>query len=462
MPPAEGGGMEIKMADEKDSSQNERPKRYLKIDDLNMEFTDVKDIDEYIDLSTKLLASFSSSKPIQANLEIINDDVKEKIKDLESRIAQTMEHVNKLIEEQRALLASLIPSEWKETLDDLLPELQIEVEKEQYHGLSLIDLIYSSYDENGELNDDSLIMQALKEARKHVIKKKTISVKTKKMKSIEYPLDKLNSNTWSRASNWQTDVNVAKRNSGKEINILYAIDFAALNKSETISISAELTAYDKRVYIAVAALFNVGNKIMSTPMIYHAMGFTGEPGKLDKEQIYNSIVKMRLTAIAIDTTKESEVYDYPKFQYTGTLLPSEDYRAIINGNLTDRAINFLREPPLITFAKERGQFTTFEIEVLQSPLSKTDINLKIEDYLLERISSAKHGWQPKILYKTIAEEAGIENMTIDNQRNLKKRLPSKVNKYLDYYIKCQFIKKYTTDKDGVTVFVSKEKHKPQV
>ena len=112
-----------------------------------------------------------------------------------------------------------------------------------------------------------------------------------------------------------------------------------------------------------------------------------------------------------------------KFQYTGTLLPSEDYSAVINGNLTDKAINFLREPPLITFSKERGQFTTFCIEILQSPLSKTDINLKIEDYLLERIARIKHGTgQPKILYKTIADNIGIKNMTIDNQRNLKKKI----------------------------------------
>lgn len=286
------------------------------------------------------------------------------------------------------------------------------------------------------------------------------NVITQKANSIEYPLDKINSNTWSKKQSFATNVNTKKRNSKSEqdIKILYAVDFSQLEKITNISISKELTAYDKRVYIAVAALFNAGNEIMSTPMIYHAMGFTGEPGKSDKEQIYNSIIKMRFTAIHIDTTKEASIYEYPKVEYNSALLPSDDARnVLINGNLTERAIRFYIEPPLIAFAKGRGQLTTFDIKVLQSPLSKTDINLKIEDYLLERIASAKHGWQSKILYKTVAEKAGIESMSIDNQRNLKKRLPGKINKYLDYYVKCQFIEKYTTGKDGVTVFVPKEK-----
>lgn len=286
------------------------------------------------------------------------------------------------------------------------------------------------------------------------------NVITQKANSIEYPLDKINSNTWSKKQSFATNVNTKKRNSKSEqdIKILYAVDFSQLEKITNISISKELTAYDKRVYIAVAALFNAGNEIMSTPMIYHAMGFTGEPGKSDKEQIYNSIIKMRFTAIHIDTTKEASIYEYPKVEYNSALLPSDDARnVLINGNLTERAIRFYIEPPLIAFAKGRGQLTTFDIKVLQSPLSKTDINLKIEDYLLERIASAKHGWQSKILYKTVAEKAGIESMSIDNQRNLKKRLPGKINKYLDYYVKCQFIEKYTTSKDGVTVFVPKEK-----
>ena len=287
-----------------------------------------------------------------------------------------------------------------------------------------------------------------------------INVITKKANSIEYPLDKLNSLMWSKEGNLSVEVNVAKEEDReKDISIAYAIDFTKLIQNGSVMISNALTAYDKRVYIAVAALFKVKNEILSIPMIYHAMGFAGDPGESDRAQIYKSIIKMRFTAIHIDTTKEARIYKYPKFEYNGALLPSDDERnVLINGNFTERAIRFFIEPPLIKFARERKQITTFDIKLLQSPISKTDINLKIEDYLLERIARAKEGTgQPKILYKTIADKVGIENMTKDNQKNLRKRLPDKINRYLNYYVKCQFIKKYVIEKDGVTVFFFKKK-----
>lgn len=287
-----------------------------------------------------------------------------------------------------------------------------------------------------------------------------INVITKKANSIEYPLDKLNSLMWSKEGNLSVEVDVAKEEDReKDISIAYAIDFTKLIQNGSVMISNALTAYDKRVYIAVAALFKVKNEILSIPMIYHAMGFAGDPGESDRAQIYKSIIKMRFTAIHIDTTKEARIYKYPKFEYNGALLPSDDERnVLINGNFTERAIRFFIEPPLIKFARERKQITTFDIKLLQSPISKTDINLKIEDYLLERIARAKEGTgQPKILYKTIADKVGIENMTKDNQKNLRKRLPDKINRYLNYYVKCQFIKKYVIDKDGVTVFFFKKK-----
>ena len=388
------------------------------------------------------------------------------------KVTLDMENFRKKIQEA---VLTITPKEAKQMLDELSEALtpylivaeheeliKAELERRGYTG-NMYKLADSDDPDEQQMFMDAFhaVVEAIEKDNSTDEKnKQIINVITQKANSIEYPLDKINSNTWSKDQSFATKVDTKKRNSKstQDIKILYAVDFSQLEKITNISISKELTAYDKRVYIAVAALFNAGNEIMSTPMIYHAMGFAGEPGKSDKEQIYNSIIKMRFTAIHIDTTKEANIYEYPKVEYNSALLPSDDARnVLINGNFTERAIRFYIEPPLITFAKGRGQFTTFDIKVLQSPLSKTDINLKIEDYLLGRIASAKHGWQPKILYKTIAEKAGIENMTIDNQRNLKKRLPSKVNKYLDYYVKCQFIKKYTTDKDGVTVFVPKEK-----
>ena len=77
-------------------------------------------------------------------------------------------------------------------------------------------------------------------------------------------------------------------------------------------------------------------------------------------------------------------YKYNHFRYDAALLPLERMQAIVNGQTVDSAFHLFREPPLITFAKERKQVTTIERKVLQTPISKTNQNLLIEDYLLER------------------------------------------------------------------------------
>lgn len=454
------------MADEKDSSQNERPKRYLKIDDLNMEFTGAKDIDEYIDLSTKLLTSFSSSKPIQANLEIINDDVKEKIKDLESRIAQTMEHVNKLIEEQRALLASLIPSEWEETLDDLLPELQIEVEKEQYHGLSLIDLIYSSYDENGDLSNDSLIMQALKEARKKVHSSNLPKVRGTKSDDLYLSVDKINHKAWIFNVNEQgrvpgeiTITNFAKnellpfavegeadKGRGKERNVYYGIDFSG-NGEYTIKTSKQLTAFDRRVHDAIGTLYNVGNEFMSMSQIAIAMGNAGRPNSRMIERIAASVDKMTTIRIILDQSEDYDAYTKIQKIYKGQLIAAEQEEAMINGQLVADALHVFREPLLMTFARNRRQVTKIPREVIETKKRQTENNLIIENYLLERISRMRNKSQKsvkKICYKTLFDLADISG------KQRQRTIPI-IRDYLDHYKCVHWIKDYKEVEDGVEI-----------
>lgn len=284
----------------------------------------------------------------------------------------------------------------------------------------------------------------------------------KKASMVTYPLDKVNSKVWGlfdlESGNLDNvPMRAEKKGSDEKISIYYAINFDELGND--ISITRKLQPYDKRAYVAMAALFNAGNKVVTLSQIYHAMGFTGTPGKPDKDKISNSITKMRSAQIRIDNTEELEIghYKYPKVTYEGALLPSEQVTAIINGQEVDSAIHLFREPPLITFAKGRNQIKELDIKILQSPISKTDVNLQIEGYLIERIARAENGTGiPRILYKKILEQLFPQDATSANIRQIKNRLPSKVKKYLDYYVKCNYIKKYTADKEGVTVYFSKK------
>lgn len=264
--------------------------------------------------------------------------------------------------------------------------------------------------------------------------------------SLEYPLDKVNSQIWSlleKDTGGQIAIKAEKVGSKKELNIYYAIDFDEIGQE--ITITRRLTPFDKRVYIAISALFNAGNKTITLTQIYYAMGYTGRPGASDLERINAAITKMTSAKVYVNNEQEASAYKYQQFIYDGPLLPLERGTAIVNGQLAEAAIHIFREPPVITFAKQRKQITTIGVDLLQSPISKTDKNLLIDDYLIERISRAKNGKQPRrILLKTLYERVGV---TSSKQ---KQRMPDKIKRYLSHYQKCGMIETFSIDHEGIS------------
>ena len=274
-------------------------------------------------------------------------------------------------------------------------------------------------------------------------------IDTQRTDNLDYPLDKVNSTVWGlmeKDTKGQIALKAEKTGTKTPINILYSINFDELGSD--VKISKCLTSFDKRVYIAVSALYNAGEShIITLTQIYYAMGCTTRPGSKNLERINDAIEKMRRANIYISNEQEAAAYKYDKFVYTGSLLPFEQMTAMANGKIIDSAIHLFREPPVMSFAKQRKQITTIKLKLLQSPINKTEANLKIDDYLIERISRAKSGTQPrKILYSTIYEKAQIEST---KQRQ---RAKEKIKIYLDYYQKCGMMTRYTEEKDGITVY----------
>lgn len=273
-------------------------------------------------------------------------------------------------------------------------------------------------------------------------------ITVRRAKDVEYPLDKVNAQIWNlleKDTRGQVALKAEKSGSKKPLTIYYSVDFDKLG--EDITITKRLTSYDKRVYIAVSALFNAGNNVISLTQIYYAMGYTGNPGKTDLERINGAVTKMTSARIYVNNEQEASIYNYPKFVYDGSLLPIERTTVSVQGSLADAAIHIFREPPVISFAKQRKQITTVNVELLQSSISKTEANLLIEDYLIERIARSKAGKQPRrILYKTLYEKA---RATTSKQRQ---RIPDKVRRYLEHYQKCGLISRFTMEADGITVY----------
>lgn len=298
-------------------------------------------------------------------------------------------------------------------------------------------------------------------------------VESVRLKDFDFPVDKVNKHIWrlleEHSKGDQIAFDVSARASKDPVLIYYAISFDEL-ENQGITITKRLTAFEKRVYIAAGALYAIkGQKPFTYTELYYAMGYTGKPGSNDLEKLAAAITKMGGARIYVDNQQEiAAKYHYPRFRYDGYLLPMERVTAIVDGKITDAAIHLFREPPLIAFARQREQITQINIKLLQSPASKTEANIALEDYLIERIAQARNERRklekkrcktdeerrkkaealdkdPRILFATLYEHANITTV------KQKQRAPEKVKRILEHYKACSFIRDFEIDATGVTI-----------
>ena len=394
--------------------------------------------------------------------EFVNSNLYQTIKESTETISMVMD---KYREEFEAL-----PDETK-AIQDLLPFLKIELEEitkdPKFADYKLSDVLRYGFDDNGQPTNSKfkkIIQRAQKHQKEFESAEKTIQEIKKAAEEIprivaiptnkvNFPLDKLNSNIWDLIEDVDPNgqmklaVNTSKKGSKQDAVILYGIDFD--NLETDLKIIKRLTPFDKRCYIAVGALFNAGNEFISPTQIYNMMGNSGKPQATDIKKITNSLIKMNAAQIHIDNTNEVKALKgYVLDVYHGSLMPIEIAERYINGQLCKCAIHPLREPPLISFAKKRNQITTLSRQLLESPISKTEANLRIDDYLLERIShmnNSKGNTPHKILYSTLFDHCKIKST------KQKQRAPEKIRSYLDHYKKCKWIKGYKEEIDGIII-----------
>lgn len=276
------------------------------------------------------------------------------------------------------------------------------------------------------------------------------SVGSSTVEALGWPLDKLNSILWrvtERSTELGVDVaNEEDRKAGIQLPVMYSLDFSELDDLEDVSLTKNLDPYDKRVYMAASAYFENGSDRITYQQIYKAMGYKGRAGKSDLEKIHESVSKMSRTRIAVDNKAECGWYNRVRFTYDGALLPMERVTGYVNGQLAESVVHLFREPPLMTFARERNQLTAVSVKLLNSPLSKTNANLQLEDYLISRISHMKNGFpNHKMAFETICEKTDI------TEKKQKQRAREKIKKLLDYYQKTGFIKGYRLEKNGVLI-----------
>lgn len=271
-------------------------------------------------------------------------------------------------------------------------------------------------------------------------------------KKLPFPLDKPNSELWELQEEGNGQLCFKMDNKNENAVILYSIDFDNLDADTHIT--KRLTARDKLYYSVIASLFNAGNQIISISQICKTLNNGRNPKAEEIAQVNESITKMAAAHIFIDNLGEVEAKKSKTlYKYDASLLPCERLSAFFDGGFTDCAIHLFREPPLISFARERKQITTINMNVLQAPVSRTEQTLRIQDYLIERISHMK---RKKSSNRKMSFETIFKKCTISTKQG-RQRAKGYIRRYLDHYKKVAFIKDYGEEKDGITIILADKK-----
>lgn len=222
------------------------------------------------------------------------------------------------------------------------------------------------------------------------------------------------------------------------------------------SIMQPITGFDRELYFRVCNLYYEGQDYLTFNQIARAMGYKSNVGKVYREKIINSLLKLATTWVLIDNTEETKVFkDYePVRKYAPYLTFSFD-ECYVKGQLT-HGIRIHDDPHLFLFGYERGHFATVPIEALQCEISMNDTLADIRYYLLSHISwlnnlAAKH--QP--YHKTLKLDTIWENchITTRRQQNTQKE---KLKYILEPMKTSHFIKDYEIDDECITITANKE------
>ena len=300
----------------------------------------------------------------------------------------------------------------------------------------------------------AMLVEKAKEKQEADADKEKISVTAKKPEAVPFLLDKVSQNIFKHLEAGTYSMNVEKSGSNDSLNTIFTLDFEELENNKALTFRP-LTPFDKRVYVAIGALWHAGNEYMTIQQIHRAMGGKGSPSMNQINAIDEAISKLMKTTIKIDNQEESESYNYPHFVYDSSLLPAEKIQELsINNRIAKHAIHLFREPPLLTFARKRKQITTYTLEQFTLPFARaTEDNLLLDDYFRNRIARMKRDkekkkpYNNKMLYTTIYEKCGI------NTRKKRYDATKKFRKLLDHYQKTGIITGYQEQQDGIIIIL---------
>ena len=200
-----------------------------------------------------------------------------------------------------------------------------------------------------------------------------------------------------------------------------------------------LDAFDAEILMHAESLYEVGNKIMTADMLATQMngGRRTQVTPKFKEEIYKSLMRLRLTNIAINTENEEKAGYNKHVIFSGVLLPNKikSETAIINGKQIEEYIHILDNSPLSEYADSKNQISRPPVNMLDVPGSLTREKVILVGYLARRIidMQSPDEWRGKyiIRYETIFEYLKIEANSPQMLRDKKAKIRQTVRAILE-------------------------------
>ena len=172
-----------------------------------------------------------------------------------------------------------------------------------------------------------------------------------------------------------------------------------------------------------------------------------------RKAVTESIEKCRYCNITVDFSQESTYYPELKningdpaatASFSENLLNLRRMTIMVNGKKVE-GWKILSKPMLFAYSLSKKQIMSFSSRLLNSPVSKKEDIIVIQDYLLRRIQQMRRRKQLKrsdhiILMDTIYKVAEIpKEYSLKVRQNKKRRLRDTIAEILKYWTEMEFI-----------------------
>lgn len=380
--------------------------------------------------------------------------------------ASRWDSTRQMLEEIAATAPALL--DLMQEVSELTPYLEAEIQKPEYEGKTLDDLLSEAETGSDGLPvDDSIVMQAIAAARAardaDAEKKQLPKVAyTKGTKDVKTVTDKFANLFFSIAApqskgelNGQRQfipVRYEKRGAKKEITLLYDYSF----NEDTIQRFGLSRNFDDQAFFVASVVDNLldeGNSTISATKLWHEMGNDGSPSADALTNLINILRLGMSTIITADISQIVEAWGIAKdgksreliSQVIPVQIAHEKFAA--NGKTASAMINITGHTPFYIIGYPLNHYTTWSKDILRRYKGRrTKRYYSVLRFLITQIGWMRNGKSRrsnKILYESLYEYTGDKTT---RARQLSRDMMYKL--FDEVFIPTGYISAYKEDSSG--------------